>query len=247
MDSEARTRSYAYKYASLGAVRDSIIPVLNRHGLALVQLPAAGEHGPALTTLLLHQSGQWAELGTLSIPVAELGGAGVRLGAVLLQALFPARRAGRGRRRGRRRRGGAAACGPVYGPAPRHGGRPRPRLRAPLVARGLCKDGELIAHLLADDGRAAARPEDWGPDMAEAVAASCRAFEALCRDAQPVSPEQAASLLAALKRKGRSFLDVVRKLKLARGVKATELSLGAYKAVLEMIGQLPDVGTNDAA
>jgi hypothetical protein len=57
------------RYASLGAVRDAIVPVFNRHGLYLMQSPGTSERGPALTTLIFHSSGQWLELEPLSLPV----------------------------------------------------------------------------------------------------------------------------------------------------------------------------------
>lgn len=47
------------RYADLATVRDAVIPVLNKHGLSVVQLPCELASGPALRTLLLHESGEW--------------------------------------------------------------------------------------------------------------------------------------------------------------------------------------------
>lgn len=47
------------KYADLATVRDWVLPVLNRHGLSVVQLPCEGSGRPALFTLLLHESGEY--------------------------------------------------------------------------------------------------------------------------------------------------------------------------------------------
>lgn len=59
------------KYASLASVRDSVIPVLAKHGIAVVQLlsnNAAGEI--SCTTKLIHTSGESIE-STLSLPSAK--------------------------------------------------------------------------------------------------------------------------------------------------------------------------------
>ena len=53
---------YSYRYADLPDVLAAVQPVLTRHGLSVVGLPDTTEGGrPALTTRLLHASGQWIE------------------------------------------------------------------------------------------------------------------------------------------------------------------------------------------
>jgi hypothetical protein len=47
------------RYADLATVRDWVLPVLNRHGLGVVQLPCEWEGRLALLTLLLHESGEY--------------------------------------------------------------------------------------------------------------------------------------------------------------------------------------------
>jgi hypothetical protein len=49
------------KYADLATVRDTVMPVLTRHGLSVLQLPCECDGHPALTTILLHDSGEWVE------------------------------------------------------------------------------------------------------------------------------------------------------------------------------------------
>ena len=51
------------RYADLAAVRDAVVPVLAKHGLAVLQMPTDvpgpdGTYLPALTTLLTHTSGE---------------------------------------------------------------------------------------------------------------------------------------------------------------------------------------------
>ena len=58
------------KYASLAAVRDAVIPVLARHGIAVIQNLTTTDGGIACTTMLLHKSGQ-SLLSTLPMPSAK--------------------------------------------------------------------------------------------------------------------------------------------------------------------------------
>lgn len=58
------------KYASLAAVRDAVIPVLSRHGIAVVQTLHSTEGGIACTTVLLHKSGQQIQ-STLALPAVK--------------------------------------------------------------------------------------------------------------------------------------------------------------------------------
>jgi hypothetical protein len=59
------------KYADLGAVIDATIPLLNEHGIVVIQLPTAGPEGTlALTTMLLHESGESIS-GTAVMPLSK--------------------------------------------------------------------------------------------------------------------------------------------------------------------------------
>lgn len=60
-------------YADLATVTDTVRPILARHGLAYVQAPNDGTPGyVAVTTRLMHASGQWIEE-TLSMPFGNGG------------------------------------------------------------------------------------------------------------------------------------------------------------------------------
>lgn len=47
------------KYASLANVRDTVTPVLAKHGLSVLQLLGKAEGGVSCETVLIHASGQW--------------------------------------------------------------------------------------------------------------------------------------------------------------------------------------------
>jgi len=58
------------KYASLAAVRDAVIPVLSRHGIAVVQNLTTTDGGICCTTMLLHKSGQ-SLISSLPMPASK--------------------------------------------------------------------------------------------------------------------------------------------------------------------------------
>lgn len=65
------------RYASLEAVIDTAKPVLNKHGLAFTQAPGALVEGAVeITTMLMHNSGQWIR-STLHMPVVKRDPQGV--------------------------------------------------------------------------------------------------------------------------------------------------------------------------
>lgn len=57
------------KYADLAAVLEVAKPALAKHGLALTQFPGEGEGTVTMSTLLLHESGEWLLLPPASIPL----------------------------------------------------------------------------------------------------------------------------------------------------------------------------------
>jgi hypothetical protein len=57
------------KYADLAAVLEVAKPALAKHGLALTQFPGEGEGTVTMSTLLLHESGEWILLPPASIPL----------------------------------------------------------------------------------------------------------------------------------------------------------------------------------
>ena len=65
-DSEGQIQSRTYRYLSLDKLIEATRPILQKHGLALVQAPVWIERGndaalPGLRTALLHVSGESAE------------------------------------------------------------------------------------------------------------------------------------------------------------------------------------------
>ena len=57
------------QYADLTAVLEVAKPALAKHGLALTQFPGEGEGTVTMSTLLLHESGEWILLPPASIPL----------------------------------------------------------------------------------------------------------------------------------------------------------------------------------
>jgi len=49
------------KYATLGDVLNEVRPVLAKHGLSFIQIPSGDGNLVVLTTLLMHESGEWIE------------------------------------------------------------------------------------------------------------------------------------------------------------------------------------------
>jgi len=57
-------------YSSLAAVCDAVLPVLNKHGLAVTQLSIPDNEMCILETMLIHESGEWLS-GQMSVPLAK--------------------------------------------------------------------------------------------------------------------------------------------------------------------------------
>jgi hypothetical protein len=57
------------QYADLSAVLEVAKPALAKHGLALTQFPGEGEGTVTMSTLILHESGEWILLPPASIPL----------------------------------------------------------------------------------------------------------------------------------------------------------------------------------
>ena len=59
---DAKNDHLRNKYATLGSIISTASPVLARHGLSFIQMPSEAETGyMALTTRILHESGEWIE------------------------------------------------------------------------------------------------------------------------------------------------------------------------------------------
>lgn len=63
--------AFRSKYADLGSVVDAIKPALGECDLSFVQVPHDAESAARIETILLHSSGEWLSLGTVSVPVTK--------------------------------------------------------------------------------------------------------------------------------------------------------------------------------
>ena len=68
---DAKNPHFGNRYASLAAVLEAALPVLNGQGLAVVQWVEGDETGPALHTLVAHESGQWMQLDPMYLPATK--------------------------------------------------------------------------------------------------------------------------------------------------------------------------------
>ena len=51
--------TYSYKYAPLDEILGSIRPILSKHGLSILQTPSTESDHVVVTTILLHESGEY--------------------------------------------------------------------------------------------------------------------------------------------------------------------------------------------
>lgn len=61
VERDAQNPHFRSAFTSLGHLLAKVRPVLNKHGLAVMQFPSHNEQGPTLTTLILHESGERLE------------------------------------------------------------------------------------------------------------------------------------------------------------------------------------------
>lgn len=59
------------KYSDLASVMEAIREPIGNNGLSILQEATLNENGVSVTTLILHNSGQWIELDPLTIPVGR--------------------------------------------------------------------------------------------------------------------------------------------------------------------------------
>jgi hypothetical protein len=62
---------YEYAYADLADTLKLVVPVLKTHGLSVMQFPGSVDGDYVLTTIVMHESGQWIK-GTMRLPVAKV-------------------------------------------------------------------------------------------------------------------------------------------------------------------------------
>lgn len=63
--------SYEYTYADLASVLDVVEPVLNKHGISVIQRSFPHERGAHIQTMLIHESGEWLADGGLFLPAPK--------------------------------------------------------------------------------------------------------------------------------------------------------------------------------
>lgn len=61
IDKNAENPHFKNKYASLDNIIDEIRPILTKHGLSIIQMPGGDGEKFTMTTMLLHESGEWIE------------------------------------------------------------------------------------------------------------------------------------------------------------------------------------------
>ena len=64
------------RYADLGAVIEAAKPILSKNGLSVVQMPVSLDNSIGVTTMLMHESGEWLE-GTIFLPIGDEKGKSV--------------------------------------------------------------------------------------------------------------------------------------------------------------------------
>jgi hypothetical protein len=67
---DAANPHFNAKYASLSEIADAVLPAMNGAGITVLQPVATDEQGVQVTTILLHESGQWLR-STHCIPVSR--------------------------------------------------------------------------------------------------------------------------------------------------------------------------------
>lgn len=78
---------YGYKYADLAQILDVVRPLLAKHGLSVVQMPGKSDSGVTVSTMVLHNSGQWIKSETqLPMDTAAKMSAAQAAGSVITYA-----------------------------------------------------------------------------------------------------------------------------------------------------------------
>jgi hypothetical protein len=74
---EATNPQFRSKYAPLDVVINTVKPLLLKYGLSFIQSTSTSEENVGITTLLMHESGEWIESDTLYLPAyqSKSGGA----------------------------------------------------------------------------------------------------------------------------------------------------------------------------
>jgi hypothetical protein len=70
-DSTVKHTKFSFKFADLEAIWEAIRNPLTSQGLSVIQEAKTNPFGAAVTTLLMHSSGQWIEFEPLEIPASN--------------------------------------------------------------------------------------------------------------------------------------------------------------------------------
>lgn len=73
---DAANPHFNSKYASLAEIAEATLPALNKAGITVLQPVYVGEFGVEVTTILLHESGQWLRA-THVVPISKRDAQGV--------------------------------------------------------------------------------------------------------------------------------------------------------------------------
>lgn len=79
-DQEADIAKYKYKYADLADIFGKVLPVLSKHGLAIIQPTSFSDNVLMVVTRLIHKTGEWVES---DYPVCSIQGDHQRMGSAL--------------------------------------------------------------------------------------------------------------------------------------------------------------------
>ena len=212
------------KYADLATVRDAVIPALSKYGLAVLQLPCEAGSAPALTTLLLHKSGEWIET-TLALRAQQNTPQGV--GSALTYCRRYALQSIAGVAADEDDDGNASAPPKQQRPAPKQQ-RPAPKpeypvpVKQPAVEKPAPKNDGIDR--TADDATRAARDAKLGDPM-----------------------NDSAAILALSRRKGWQWADLIKSIndrfKSAYSITRTpwrDIAEGHRKATIEVLNKSPD-------
>ena len=66
------TGSFSYNYAPLNEILSQVRPLLSKHGLSIVQAPTTSENNILVSTMLLHNSGEWIELDPVALKMDKI-------------------------------------------------------------------------------------------------------------------------------------------------------------------------------
>jgi hypothetical protein len=61
IEKDSTNPHFKNKYASLDNIIDEIRPILTKHGLSIIQMPGGDGENFKMSTLLIHESGEWIE------------------------------------------------------------------------------------------------------------------------------------------------------------------------------------------